>query len=86
MKIEDRYRDICNGFGKVVTLDHTTSRYFGEVLLQGVNRIWRRSAFFYMAPSLTLRGCLLVNPRRSIFYIADPIYGIFFGNFPGIFS
>ena len=62
MKVEDRYRDICNGFGKVVTLDHATSRYFGEVLLQGVNRIWCRSGLFYLAPSLTLRGGLLVNP------------------------
>ena len=37
-------------------------RYFGKFLLQGVNRNWRQSGFFYLAPSLTLGGCLLVNP------------------------
>ena len=81
MKVEDRYRYDCNGFGKVVTLYHAIWRYFGKVLLQGVNRIWRRSGLFYLAPSLTLRGGLLVNPWRSIFHIADPTVGQPFSHF-----
>lgn len=38
MKVEDRYRDNCNGFGKVVTLYHAIWRYIGKILPQGVNR------------------------------------------------
>ena len=62
MKVESKYRNNCNGFGKFATLYHLICRYFGKFLLQGVNRNWRQSGFFYLAPSLTLGGCLLVNP------------------------
>ena len=62
MKVEDRYRDNCNGFGKVVTFYRAICTYIDKFLLQGVNRNWRRSGRLYLASSLTLRGGLLVNP------------------------
>ena len=42
-----------------------------QFLLQGGNGIWRQSGLFYMAPSLTLGGCLLVN---LIFHFGRPTY------------
>ena len=38
MKVENKYRDNCNGFGNFATLYHLICRYFGKFLLQGVNR------------------------------------------------
>ena len=40
MKVKDRYRDNCNGFGQVVTLNRAICTYFGKFLLQGANRNW----------------------------------------------
>ena len=62
MKVENKYRDNCNGFGNFATLYRQICRYFGKFQLQGVNRNWPQSGFFYLASSLTLGGCLLVNP------------------------
>ena len=55
-------RDNCNSFGKPITFYHVIWSYFDKFLLQGVNRNWHQSGLFYLAPSLTLGGCLLVNP------------------------
>ena len=52
-----------NGFGKFATLYHSICRYLSKFLLQGVNINWRQSGLFYLEPSLTLGGYLLVyNP------------------------
>ena len=62
MKVENKYHNNFNGFGKVITFNHMICRYFGKFLLQGVNRSCRQSGFFYLGLSLTLGECLLVNP------------------------
>ena len=41
-------------------------------MLQGVDRNWRQTSVFYLAPSLISGGGLLVNYQRSIFYIGNP--------------
>ena len=58
MKVEDRYRDNCNGFGQVVALYHAICRYFGAVLLQFIEL--GAELTFHLAPNQTLRGRLLV--------------------------
>ena len=46
--------------------------YFTVFLLEGVNINWCQSELLYLAPNLMYVECLLVNPWRSIFCIADP--------------
>ena len=81
MKVESKYRDNCKGFGKFATFYHSIYRYFGKFPLQGVNKNWRQSGFFYLAPSLTLRGRLLVKVDFShcgpyLLWTLDEIYSI----------
>ena len=72
MKVENQCCNKRNSLAKVITFCHVICSYFGRFLLQGVNRNWRQSAFYYLAPSLICEGCQLVNSQRSIFHIADP--------------
>ena len=56
-------RDDCNISVKAVTLHRRRDLkiFLAKFLLQGVDGICRQSGFFYLAPSLTLVGCLLVK-------------------------
>ena len=74
MKVESKYKGIQKGFGEVVSLYHVICSYIAIVQLEGINGNRRQSSVFYLAPSLICGEGLLVNSRRSIFHIADPMY------------
>ena len=75
MNVVNEYGEKRNGFTKVVAFCHVTCRYFDRFLLQGVDRNWRQTCLFYLAPGLICEGYWQVNSRRSIFRIADPNFG-----------
>ena len=72
MNVVNQYDEKRNGFTEVVAFRHMTCRYFDRFLLQGVDRNWRQTCFFYLAPGLICEGYWQVYSRRSIFRIADP--------------
>ena len=76
MNVVNQYGEKWNGFAEVVAFFHVTCRYFDRFLLQGVDKNWRQACFFYLAPGLICEGYWQVNSQRSIFRIADPIYGL----------
>ena len=59
INVESKYYDDWNISVKADTLHRVILRYFAKFLLQGVDGICRQSGFLYLAPSLTLVGCLL---------------------------
>ena len=75
MNVVNEYGEKRNGFTEVVAFCHVTCRYFDRFILQGVDRNWRQACFFYLALDLICEGYWQVNSRKSIFRIADPIYG-----------
>ena len=80
MNVVNQYGEKRNGFTEVVAFCHVTCRYFDRFLLQGVDRNWRQTCFFYLAPGLICEGYWQVNSRRSIFRIADPTYVSYIGH------
>ena len=74
MNVVNEYGEKWNGFTEVVAFCHLTCRYFDRFLLQGVDRNWCQTCFFYLAPGLICEVYWQVNSRRSIFRIADPNY------------
>ena len=66
VKVEKRYCGIRKGLMKVIIFYHATCIYCSGLLLQGVDRIWRKSSIFSLTSRLTHGGYLLQRLQYSI--------------------